>query len=89
MFIDFVLGLMSNIISALADVLPTFSVWPVIVTNGITDVCTAFMKLNWIFPMDALLDALSFFIDFLGWYFFAKLIIMIFNYFRGADGIRI
>jgi hypothetical protein len=89
MFIDILLNMFSSVILAIAKVLPTFSIWPAIVTNGIRDFCGYIMKLNWIFPADSFLHALGFFIEFVGWYFFAKLIIWFFNWARGADGVKI
>jgi len=89
MLVEIIIDIFSIAFRALNAILPEFSIWPDIVVNGIRDFCGWIMELNWIFPADSFLHALGFFVEFVGWYYFVKLIIWLFNWARGADGVRI
>lgn len=72
-FIDFVVWL-----------LPTWTVWPTALLDGLTYVFASMAKLNFILPIDSLFAVLLFFIQFEVLYLGAKLVMKLFNFIRGT-----
>jgi hypothetical protein len=68
----------------IATLLPTWSIWPSDLLTGLTYFFSSLAKLNFLFPVDTLFTVLLFIINFEVLYFTAKIIMKVFNYFRGT-----
>lgn len=75
---------LSYFINAICFILPTWQIWPAAFLTGLNYFFSQIAQFNFIFPIDTLFIALRFYISFEVAYFTAKLIMKIFNYFRGA-----
>lgn len=73
----------------LALSLPTWTLWPADILNGIKYFFNNLAAFNFIFPIDTCLHCLNFLATFAALFFSAKLIINIINWFRGAGEIKI
>lgn len=89
MVIDFILILLYSILGSLAIGLPHFSIWPQSILNAIVYLINSLAIINFILPMDTFFYCVNFFIGFLILYYGAKLLVSIFNYFRGSGEIKI
>jgi hypothetical protein len=74
----------SAFLSVIVFLLPSWSVWPTDLLSGLSYFATSLAKLNFIFPIDSLFTVLLFVINFEVLYFTAKIIMKVFNYFRGT-----
>jgi len=77
------------IISAFALILPSWSIWPPIFLAGLQYIFLAIAKWNIILPIDTFFDCITRLTDFAALYFTAWIVVMVFNFFRGSDGIKI
>jgi hypothetical protein len=84
MIFDILLYIVGFLIRQIALILPSWQIWPENILNGLKYFCNVLAKINFIFPVDTLFTCLLLFINFLGIYYTAKLIFMIFNFFRGT-----
>lgn len=84
--ISFLIGTVGNIMTAIAS---DFSIWPPVLLNGLTYFFTQLMNWNFFIPIDSLLQAIKFLIDFLASYVSIKLLLKLFNFARGSDGLDI
>jgi hypothetical protein len=89
MVIDFLLILLNTILEALGYWLPHYSIWPDSILNGITYLINSITIINFIFPIDTLFFCLNLFINFLIYYYGARLLIYIFNWLRGSGEIKL
>lgn len=93
MILDIVLTIFSFIINTIGSILKfisgDFSLWPDSVLNGLTYVCETLMKLNIFFPIDTLLQAIKYLFGFFSLWVVARLVIMIFNFFRGSGEMKL
>lgn len=80
--------ILGTLIYSLAIFLPEFSIYPTAITEGLAYVGAAAGKLNFIFAMTDLFNAFVLIFQFLGFYYSAKIIISIVNWFRGAGSIE-
>lgn len=71
-------------ISFIVLLLPTWSIWPDSLLTGLTYFFSSLAKLNFIFPIDTLFTVLLFIVNFEILYFSSKLVMKLFNYFRGT-----
>jgi hypothetical protein len=84
MIFTWILYLFALIIKAIAAILPVWSLWPASLLDGINYFFQNLASFNFIFPIDALFSVIIFLIQFEALYFTAKLIMKVFNFFRGA-----
>lgn len=84
MITNIFLYVVSQIVHILAQILPTWQVWPAELTSGITYFFTQIYIFNFIFPIDTFMQVFSFLITFEVAYFGAKILIKILNYIRGT-----
>jgi len=89
MFIELMLVILGYFLKLLIIVLPTWNLWPQVVFDAIDFFVIVFAKLNFLFPVDTLFNCIIFLITFISIYYFAKLIIKLINWIRGASGIEI
>jgi hypothetical protein len=89
MIFTLIIYLFSFFISALVAMLPGWSLWPDILLTGVSYFCSCLAHFNFIFPVDTLFSVLLFLINFEILYFTSKLVIMFWNWIRGAGGINI
>lgn len=78
----------TTLMGALGFLLPHYSIWPQSFLDGITYLLNSLVIINFIFPIDAIFYGGSIFMTFLGLYYGARLLTSIFNFFRGAGGIK-
>jgi hypothetical protein len=78
----------TTLMGALGFLLPHYSIWPQPFLDGITYLLSSLAIINFIFPIDAVFYGGNVFFTFLALYYGAKLLSSIFNYFRGAGGIK-
>lgn len=84
MITDIFLNVLTYFIDLLCSILPAWQVWPDTLLTGLQYLFSKFIIFNFIFPIDTLLIALIFFVEFESLYFTVKIIMKIFNYFRGT-----
>lgn len=89
MIITILLKILYWIIYAISFVLPTWSIYPTGLTNALNYFFTALMKFNVLVPVDTFLVALALLLNFLVYYYTAKIIIGIISLFRGSGEIKI
>jgi uncharacterized membrane protein YkvA (DUF1232 family) len=66
-------------LGALASWLPTWQVWPANVLAGLNYVISTFATLNFLIPVDTILNCFIFFIGFTSVFLIVKLILKVFN----------
>jgi len=71
-------------ISIVVFLLPTWTPFPNDLLTGLTFFFSSLAKLNFLFPIDSLFSVLLFLIYFEVIYFTAKIILKVFNFFRGT-----
>lgn len=71
-------------IGIITFILPTWTIWPADFLTGLQYFASSLAKFNFIFPVDSLFAVLLFIINFEVVYFTAKIILKLFNYFRGT-----
>jgi hypothetical protein len=79
-----ILLLLTWFIKVIVFILPKWTLWPQALTNGISYFSASLAKFNFIFPIDTLFDIIKVLMLFEVTYFTAKLILKIFNFFRGT-----
>lgn len=89
MIIDIFLYIIGFLVKQIAIILPSWQIWPDAILNGLTYFLNSLAKINFIFPIDTLFNCILLFTNFLTIYYSAKLVFMIFNYFRGSGEIKI
>jgi hypothetical protein len=72
------------IMTTVATILPTWTIWPQALIDGLTYIANSFAKLNFILPISEWFTILLFFINFSALYVSAKMILKAFNYLRGT-----
>jgi len=87
MIISILLYLLSLFIDLMTAILPTWTVWPASLIQGLEYFCSSLAKLNFILPIDSLFAVILFLVNFFVLYLTAKLIMKVFNFFRGSGGI--
>lgn len=65
-------------------ILPSWHLWPRVITDAFQYFAGAAARLNFILPVDTFFQCLAFFINFLIIYFSVRLVLMILNFFRGV-----
>jgi len=88
MVTDVILTIFSTIFGALAFWLPHVSIWPASVLSSIEYLVSNLAIINFIIPMDVFFTCVELFLDFCVLYYSARLLISIFNAWKGA-GIKI
>lgn len=81
---DLLFYLIMKIFEAVAFILPSWTVWPQVLTDGLTYIFQSFAKLNFILPIDTFLTALLFIIHFETLYFTAKISLKPISFIRGG-----
>ena len=81
---DLFFNILTMLFNAVAFVLPTFTVWPQTLLDGLTYIFQSFAKFNFILPVDTFFQALLFFIHFSALYLGAKLSLKAINFMRGT-----
>ena len=71
-------------VKTIAIILPEWQIWPQTFLDALSYFFTEIAKWNYIFPIDSLFAVLTFVIGFEVAYFTAKLVLKVFNYFRGT-----
>lgn len=84
MITTILLNIFSYIMGIIVMILPTFTVWPQVLIDGLQYMCTSVAKLNFILPIKEWFDIILFFINFSVTYLTAKLILKAFNFLRGT-----
>jgi len=84
MIITGLLYILTFFISIIVLLSPTFTPWPADLLTGLEYFFYSLAKLNFIFPIDSLFSVLLFIIYFEVIYFTAKIILKVFNFFRGT-----
>jgi hypothetical protein len=79
--IAFIVGSIGFVLS---NIFGHFNIWPTELLSGMTYFFQHLLDFNIVFPMDSLLQAIRYFVNFLGLFFFAKLVLKVFNYLRGG-----
>lgn len=81
---DLFFYIISIMIKLAVFVLPSFTVWPQTLIDGLTYIFNALAKFNFILPVDTFFSALLFFIHFNALYLGAKLSLKLINFVRGT-----
>jgi hypothetical protein len=89
MIINIVLYIIGALITLLARILPAWQPWPQQLIDGLSWICSKFMLFNFIFPVVDWVAALFWFLSALSIYLFARLSVMIINFFRGVGKIEV
>lgn len=89
MITNAIIILIGWVLGLIALLAPTWTVWPQGVIDGIAYFFAQIGKLNFIFPIDTLMQAIEFLNTFAILYFSAKILIMAVNWFRGVGEIKI
>ena len=84
MIITLLLYLITAFLTTIVWLLPTWTLWPDTLLDGLTYFFTAIAKFNFIFPIDSLFAVILFIVNFEVLYLTVKLIMKIFNYARGT-----
>ena len=84
MVIDMILWLVGFLIKIVALVLPPIQVLPEIVFDAVGFFAGILARFDFLFPIETLFEALSFFLAFLIVYFSVKIITKALNYLRGT-----
>lgn len=71
-------------IDAVCWLLPAWQIWPSIILSSLSYFFGELMNFNFLVPIDSLYLALIFYLSFETAYFGGKLIMKIFNFFRGT-----
>lgn len=85
MIVDIVLTIITWFLKALNSILPTYSVYPGQLLEGLKYFFSQMMVLNNLFPMDTILNCMSLFSTILFWFFTAKIVIICLGYIRGTN----
>lgn len=85
MIIDILIQIYSWIIGVLVFVLPAWSIYPQVFLDGLTFFTGSMAKLNVIFPISEIFQAIIFLIQFEVIYYTAKLVIIVLKLIRGND----
>jgi hypothetical protein len=89
MLIDALINFFGILLSTIAGWLPSWTIWPQAFIDGINYFFSTIATLNIIFPIDTLFLCLTRFIEFIGLYYFARIIAMSLNWIRGSGEIKI
>lgn len=89
MILTILFYVLGSIVGFLAEFLPVFSVWPASLTDGIYYFGQQLKLLNFILPIYELSLLAMFVLSFLSYWFTAKIIVMIVNFFRGTGKIDV
>jgi hypothetical protein len=81
---DLIFYIITKFFEAIAFVLPSWTVWPQILVDGMQYIFESFAKFNFILPIDTFLQALLWFVHFEALYFGAKLSLKAINFMRGT-----
>jgi hypothetical protein len=84
MILTFIFYILAILIGTVSIVLPTWQIWPQVFLDGLAYFFSHLASLNFLFPVDTLLTVLLFWLSFEVLYFTAKLIMKVFNFFRGT-----
>jgi hypothetical protein len=79
MITDLFLNIFTWIISAIANILPIWQVWPQAFLNGLGYFANTFKSLNFIVPVAGWFDAFLFFTGFCAVWIVVKIIRLVFN----------
>lgn len=90
MITDIAIFILRLIFDSIVFLLPSWTVWPPDLLNGLTYFVSSLAKINFIFPIDSLFSVITFLINFEVAYLTAKIVLKIFNYIRGTgSGVEI
>lgn len=89
MIIDIFFVILNWFLSVITYILPVFSIYPQNVLDGFTYFVDCLYKVNFILPIFDILTAILFLINFEIYYYTAKILISIINFFRGTGEIKI
>lgn len=89
MVVDVLISIFIIITGFFAILLPHISIWPPEFLSGITYLLSTISIVNFIIPVDAIFYGGNVFINFLIYYYGARLLSSIFGYFRGSSNIKI
>jgi len=84
MIVDLFLYLLGQLIHFVAYLLPTWSVWPATLLDGLSYFFSALANFNFLVPVDSLFTVILFIINFEVAWFGAKLLMKLFNFLRGT-----
>lgn len=84
MITDLLIFIFRIVIDAIVFVLPTWTIWPPDLLNGVAYFAGSLAKINFIFPIDTLFTIIIFIINFEVLYLTAKIVMKAFNYLRGT-----
>lgn len=84
MIADIFLFVLGQIIHFIAGLLPTWSLWPQSLLDGLTYFAGAIGHLNFLLPIDSLFTVILFMVNFEVYYLGAKLLMKLANYIRGT-----
>lgn len=87
MILTLLFYILTIFLTLITAILPTWELWPADLTNSLTFYLSTLGKFNFLLPIDTLFTIISFYIGFEVLYFTSKIVMKIFNYFRGASGI--
>ena len=89
MITSILISIFTWLLSILLYFLPNWSPYPQALTDGIQYFFSSFSKLNFIFPIDSLYNALILIIQFEVLYYSVKLFLSILHFFRGSGKIEV
>lgn len=89
MLFDNLISYLGQGISFIAHHLPTWSIWPQAFIDGIQYFFSTLATLNIILPIDTLFLCVTRFTEFIGLYYFVRIIIMTINWLRGSGELRV
>jgi hypothetical protein len=84
MITDILLNVLTYFIDLICSILPGWQIWPESLLTGLQYFFSKLLIFNFIFPIDTLLLAIIFFVGFESLYFSVKIIMKVFNFFRGT-----
>lgn len=84
MITDLLIYILRLIIDTIVFVLPSWTVWPPDLLNGLNYTAQSLAKLNFIFPIDSLFTIILFVITFETLYLSSKIILKVFGFIRGS-----
>jgi hypothetical protein len=90
MIADIFLYIIGQLIHFVAGILPTWTVWPASLLDGLSYFCSSMAKLNFLIPIDSIFAVILFMVNFEVAWLGAKLLLKLANYIRGTgSGIEI
>jgi hypothetical protein len=84
MITDILISLFNLFMKIILFLLPTWTIWPHQLLDGLTYFTTTISNFNFIVPIDSLFQAIQFVVHFEEMYLSTKLILKVWNYFRGT-----